>query len=101
MLTLKEAILKAENWRGSKVKTVKECGDRWIFTFEDDYPKSEPVFDEKLKEAPDYIKRLLTAPDVIPTFLFKDDGHFEPFYISEYLDLLSKAKHIDLPKEEQ
>lgn len=99
MITLKEAILMAQTWRGSKVKTVKDCGDRWVFTFEDDYPKGEPVFDEKLEEAPEYIKRLLAAPDVIPTFMFKDDGHFELFYISEYLDLLSKAKCIDLPKE--
>ena len=100
MITLKEAILKAENWRGSKVKNIKDCGDRWIFTFESDYPKDEPVFDEKLDALSDDIKRLLTAPDVIPTFMFKSDGHFELFYISEYLDLLSKAKHIDLPKED-
>ena len=99
MLRLKEAILKAQTWRGSKVKTVKDCGDRWAFTFEDDYPEGEPAFDEKSEALPDDIKRLLTAPDVIPTFMFKDDGHFELFYISEYLDLLSKAKHIDLPKE--
>ena len=98
MITLKEAISKAENWRGSKVKTVKECNDRWVFTFEDDYPKEKPVFDEKSGAVPDYIKRLLTAPDIIPTFMFKNDGHFELFYISEYLDLLSKAENIDLPE---
>lgn len=95
MLTLREAIKKAEEARGSKVVYAKDCNDRWVFNFENDYPKEEVICDENL---PDFVKRLIVFTDVIPTFVFKDDGRMEPFYISQYIDLLAKGTPIDLSK---
>ena len=96
MITIKEAIKRAEAVRGSKIVNVVDCDDRWAFCFEDDYPQPTPFFDNNL---PDFVKEVLAAPDIIPTFMFKDDGRMELFYISEYVELLAKGTPIDLPEE--
>lgn len=56
-MTLKEAIIKAEELRGGKVDLAGDCGDRWVFSFKKD------------------IGNLGGAP----IFIFKDDGHHEFF----------------------
>lgn len=93
-MTLQEAIKKAETWRGSKVASVVDCGDRWAFTFEADYPKTTAVFDDKL---PDFVKNIIAAPHVSHVFLFKDSGKFECFCVGDYVDLLRMGKKIPLP----
>lgn len=98
MITLKEAIKRAETVRGSKIVRAVDCGDRWAFDFEDDYPQPTPFFDDNL---PNFVKEVIATPDVIPTFMFKDDGRMELFYISEYLDSLEKGVEIILRKDEQ
>lgn len=94
MITLNEAIKIAERWRGSKIKTIVDCNDRWDVTFEADYPKAVAVFDENL---PDFVKDVLLAPDVIHTFIFKDDGRCEFFYAAEHIELLAAGRPVELP----
>ena len=95
-MTLSEAIKRAEGFSSSKIATMLDCGDRWAITFEDDYPKPCPVFDENL---PEFVKEVITAPDVVHTFMFKDDGRFEYFCVGEYLDLLERSVKVELIKE--
>ena len=98
MVTLKEAIKRAETVRDSKIVRVVDCGDRWAFDFEDDYPQPASFSDDNL---PNFVKEVIAAPDVIPTFMFKDDGRMELFYISESLDLLEKGVEVVLREDEQ
>lgn len=74
MITLSEAIKIAEQERGSKICEIKDCNDRWAFAFEEDK----------------------NSFDSIPAFVFKLDGRFEPFYISDYFDLLKLGTYIEL-----
>lgn len=75
-MTLQEAKNKAEEFRGSEVSFVKDCGDRWAFTF-------------KVDEG-----RLGSAP----VFVFKNNGKCEFFFIGDYVDLLRAGKPIQLPE---
>lgn len=75
-MSLKEVIKKAEILRGSKVSTVKDCGDRWYLGFTGDVGKSGSA----------------------PMFAFKSSGRLEYFLIWEYADLLLQGKTIDIPK---
>ena len=89
MITLKEAIKRAEKWRGRKVVSIRDCGDRWVFNFEHD---EQGTWDSRI---PDFAKEVLASVDYPePVFSFKDDGHCEFFFISENLDLLSKGRNI-------
>lgn len=96
-MTLSEAIKRAEEFSGSKIATMLDCGDRWAITFEDDYPQPCPVFDENL---PEFVKEVITAPDVVHTFMFKDNGRFEYFCVREYLALLERSVKVDLSRKE-
>ena len=94
-MALLDTIKKVEEWRGSKIVSMIDCGDRWAFTFEDDYPKPAPVFDKSL---PEFVKNVITCPDVLHTFMFKDDDRFEYFCLGDYADLLRAGKPIQLPE---
>lgn len=84
MITLEQAIEIAENVRGeleqSTVDSVKDCGDRWFFTFAQDKGKLGSA----------------------PFFVSKDDGHCEIcLHTLKNLELIGKAKSIPLPKVEE
>lgn len=74
MLTLKEATIAAENFRGDKVLKVSDCGDKWFFTFEADKGKC----------------------GFVPLFVYKADGRLEQKFFGECFDLLLKAKPVPL-----
>ena len=38
MVSLKDAFKKAEKFRGSKICSAGDCGDKWIFGFIEDEP---------------------------------------------------------------
>lgn len=90
-MTLQEAIKRAEKWRESKIATILDCGDRWAFTFENDYPKQTSVLNDKL---PDFVKNVAACPDLLYAFIFKADGRIECFCVGDYADLLRKGKKI-------
>lgn len=70
-MTLKEAKRKAEEWRaeewrGGKICSVKDCGDRWLFGFEEDASTFSALF----------------------LFVFKEDGRIECLSYARFVDLL-------------
>ena len=75
MITLKEAIRKAENMRESKIGTIIDCGDRWAFGFKEDEGKTGSA----------------------PVFVFKENGKCEYFFVGDYFNLLEKGQNIALP----
>ena len=77
MVTLKEAVKIAERERRSKVCEIKDCNDRWAFVFECD----------------------VNCFDAIPVFVFKSDGRCEPFYVSEFLDILASGIRCEFEED--
>ena len=98
MLTLEAAIEIAEKERGSKVVEARDCGDRFAFAFEIDYPKQTVAFDERI---PDFAKSVLAGIQTLHMFVSKIDGGIEYFYIAQpqYTDMFQKGTQINLSKE--
>ena len=70
-MTLQEAIKIAETERKSKVTGAGDCGDRWVFSFEDDIGKT----------------------DCMPLFVYKENGKVEYFLMGFFMDSLIHGDH--------
>jgi len=76
MLSLREAIKKAETASGKKVVGALDCGDRWILNFAEDTEKIPSTS--------------------APVFVFKENGRHEYFFIGEYNKYIRKGTPVDL-----
>ena len=76
MISLKDAFKKAEKFRGSKICSAGDCGDKWIFGFEEDVGKTGGA----------------------PVAVFKEKGTCEYFFVVDYIleGVFDNLKHIDL-----
>ncbi len=78
MLDLKAAIKKAETKCGKKVATARDCGDKWIFTFDESEGKKSTA----------------------PMFVFKENDRSEYFFIDDSENALHGGKSVELPVRE-
>lgn len=99
MITLAEAIKIAENFRGSKVASASDCGDRWAFNFKDD--EVQPATNDT--PIPAFVNNVLCARQSLPAFVYKDSGKIEYFLFSFLASAVQKGeitfKPVDLPEE--
>lgn len=80
MLTLEEGIKKAEETVGGIVVTIRDCGDRWSFSFKEDEGKF----------------------GAISMFIFKEDGEIEYFLMdAENIAILKNGKDTPLPNNQR
>ena len=95
-MTFKEALRLVEHEQKRKVSNAGDCGDRWIFHFEADCPKTDVEssnFSDSFGALPDFVKELITSTgQPLPVFVFKDDGRREYVYPSEYATALHNGK---------
>ena len=76
MINFTDALKKAEKFRGNKICSASDCGDRWIFGFEEDVGKTGSA----------------------PVAVFKEKGTCEYFFVVDYIleGVFDRIKKIDL-----